>query len=85
MNVTCVERAEKNGKETGGPAYSSPKNVSTPADLCWDDKAPVRVRKCEGLDELSWGELEGQDVSQEPWKGKLAALKAAWDSGHFDR
>lgn len=36
------------------------------------------------LDELSWGELEGKDASQEPWKGRLAALKAGWDDGHYD-
>lgn len=45
----------------------------------------VRVRKVEGLDELSWGELEGQDFKLEPFKGRLASLKQAWDEGTFDR
>lgn len=47
--------------------------------------AQVRVRKMEGLDELSWGELEGQDYKLEPFKGRLASLKQAWDDGTFDR
>lgn len=47
--------------------------------------ASVEVRQDEGLDELCWGELEGQDSAKDPWKGTLAALKAAWDDGHFDR
>lgn len=45
----------------------------------------VRVRKLEGLDELSWGELEGEDSKLEPFKGRLAALKEAWDEGVLDR
>lgn len=44
-----------------------------------------KVRKHEGLDELSWGELEGQDSEKDPWKGKLENLKDAWNAGHFDR
>lgn len=43
------------------------------------------MRNFEGLDELSWGELEGQDSSAEPWCTRLASLKAAWDNGNFDR
>lgn len=45
----------------------------------------VRVRRLEGLDELSWGELEGENSKLEPFKGRLAALKEAWDEGVFDR
>lgn len=43
------------------------------------------MRKMEGLDELSWGELEGQDYKLEPFKERLASLKQAWDDGTFDR
>lgn len=45
----------------------------------------VRVRKLEGLEELSWGELEGKDSKLEPSKGRLEELKRAWDDGIFDR
>lgn len=45
----------------------------------------VRVRKLEGLEELSWGELEGKDSKLEPSKGRLADLKRAWDDGVFGR
>ena len=44
----------------------------------------VRVRQMEGLEELSWGELEGKDSKVEPSKSRLAALKGAWDDGIFD-
>lgn len=43
------------------------------------------MRRVEGLDELSWGELEGQDYKVEPFQSRLAALKQAWDDGIFDR
>lgn len=49
------------------------------------DTEKVPVMKHEGLDELSWGELEGQDSGEEPWKGKLENLRSAWNAGHFDR
>lgn len=47
--------------------------------------AQVRVRMLEGLEELSWGELEGKDSKLEPSRGRLAELKGAWDDGIFDR
>lgn len=45
----------------------------------------VRVFQMEGLDELSWGNLEGKDSKSEPSKARLATLKGAWDDGDFDR
>lgn len=43
------------------------------------------MKRLEGLEELSWGELEGKDSKLEPSKGQLAELKRAWDDGIFDR
>lgn len=89
QNTECLMRAQENGKpDRGGrAAFCEPKDdqPATQADFCCGDRAQVRVRKLDGLDELSWGELEGHDSSQEPWKSKLADLKAGWDAGQFDR
>lgn len=43
------------------------------------------MRQMEGLEELSWGELEGKDSKVEPSKSRLATLKRAWDEGIFDQ
>lgn len=50
-----------------------------------DEDEGLVVPQDPNLDELSWGELEGKDSAQEPWKGRLAALKASWDEGHSNR
>lgn len=85
--MRCIERTQKNGNPADGDASSSSlkdKN-STPWDFFCSDRAQVLVKKYEDLDELSWGELEGEESAKEPWKTKLAELKADWDNGHFDR
>lgn len=53
-------------------------------DVSATTSAGCRVVQSDGIDELSWGVLEGQDSAREPWKGKLAALKEAWDDGQFE-
>ncbi|CAN0327100.1 unnamed protein product [Pylaiella littoralis] len=79
--------ADMASTSTTGKASSSKEKEEKPtrADFCCGDKAQVRVRRVEGLDELSWGELEGQDYKVEPFQSRLAALKQAWDDGIFDR
>ncbi|CAM9653632.1 unnamed protein product, partial [Discosporangium mesarthrocarpum] len=39
----------------------------------------------QGVDELSWGELEGKDSLNQPWSGMLTDLKDGWTSGDLDR
>ncbi|CAM9225484.1 unnamed protein product [Ectocarpus fasciculatus] len=88
-NEMCLKLAQENGPvppvPPAAPSKEQEGEKTTPADFCCGDKAQVRVRKLEGLDELSWGELEGEDSKLEPFKGRLAALKEAWDEGVFDR
>ncbi|CAM9874517.1 unnamed protein product, partial [Ectocarpus sp. 6 AP-2014] len=88
-NEMCLKLAQENGPVPPVPPSTSTKEQegekTTPADFCCGDKAQVRVRRLEGLDELSWGELQGEDSKLEPFKGCLAALKEAWDEGVFDR
>ncbi|CAM9405188.1 unnamed protein product [Scytosiphon promiscuus] len=94
-NEMCVKRAQENAPVRTAPKKEMRNSSSeeeeeeeeepTSADFCCGDKAQVRVRQMEGLDELSWGNLEGKDSKAEPSKGRLAALKGAWDDGAFDR
>lgn len=88
LNVKCVKRAQENGERSSKTAMNNAIDGqgNTPvAKVCCGGSAQVHVRQVEGLDELSWGELEGQEFAQEPWKERLATLKAAWDAGHYDR
>lgn len=91
LNAKCVERAQENGERSSKKAAMKNNAIDTQGNTpvakfcCGDNAQQVRVRQMEGLDELSWGELEGKDYSEEPWKGRLAELKAAWDAGHYDR
>lgn len=88
-NLKCLEQAQENidivTSSSAGDVFSSKNDKTTQADFCCGDRGQIRVRKCVDLDELSWGELEGQDSKQEPWKSSLATLKAAWDEGDYSR
>ena len=77
QNVKCVKQAQTN--------ESSSDSTRRIENCGGGDGKQVPVKKYEGFDELSWGELEGQDAAQEPWKRKLEALKDGWDAKHFDR
>ncbi|CAM9269998.1 unnamed protein product [Choristocarpus tenellus] len=45
----------------------------------------VSVMQDPGVDELSWGELEGEDQNEQPWSGLLEDLKEGWFNGDLDR
>lgn len=72
--LTSSEKEETNGRRVSSSA----------TEKLPEPHVDLTVLQNEGVDELSWGALEGQDATQEPWKAKLAALKGAWDDGQFD-
>lgn len=69
----------------GAPLCATPVPTHHEPQKMSQTTSQVRVRMLEGLEELSWGELEGKDSKLEPSKGRLSELKRAWDDGIFGR